>query len=181
MDARGAKQSLPVKNIGTVSVATSTDREIVITRIFDAPRAVVFKAWTSAEHVAKWWDPSGVPLAVCEIDLRPDGAFRWVHRAPGGGEGYSFTGVYREIVPPEKLVFSVSMFPSSPAPVGTLVFTADGKKTKLTMTIACATNEDRDALLQMRIDSGTAQTLENLAEYLQNLAQISAKGLESGC
>jgi uncharacterized protein YndB with AHSA1/START domain len=159
-----------MKNIGTVKIATPTEREIVITRFFDAPRAVVFEAWTNAEHVAHWWDPSGVPLAVCEIDLRPNGAFRWVHRAPDGGTGHSFTGIYREIVPPEKLVFTVRMFPTSPEPVGTLVFTEDGKKTKLTMTIECATNKDREALLQMRIDAGTAQTLENLAKFLSTIA-----------
>jgi uncharacterized protein YndB with AHSA1/START domain len=159
-----------VKNIGAVKITTLTDREIVITRIFDAPRAVVFEAWTTAEHVAQWWDPSGKPLAVCEIDLRPDGAFRWIHRAPDGGEGHSFTGIYREIAPPEKLVFTVRLFPSSPEPVGTLVFTEDGKKTKLTMTIECMTKKDRDSLLQMRIDAGTAQTLENLAAYLPKIA-----------
>jgi len=142
----------------------------VITRIFDAPRAVVFEAWTTAEHVAQWWDPSGKPLAVCEIDLRPHGAFRWIHRAPDGGEGHSFTGIYREIAPPEKLVFTVRLFPSGPEPVGTLVFTEDGKKTKLTMTIECMTKKDRDSLLQMRIDAGTAQTLENLAAYLPKIA-----------
>jgi uncharacterized protein YndB with AHSA1/START domain len=159
-----------VKNIGTAKIATLTDREIVITRTFNAPRPVVFEAWTKAEHVAHWWDPGGVPLAVCEIDLRPNGVFRWVHRAPDGREGHSFTGIYREINPPEKLVFTVRMFPSSPEPVGTLVFTEDGKKTTLTMTIECATKMDRDALLQMRIDAGTAQTLENLAAYLPRIA-----------
>jgi uncharacterized protein YndB with AHSA1/START domain len=159
-----------LKNTGMIAVTTPTDREIVITRIFDAPRAVVFEAWTKAAHVAHWWDPSGVPLAVCEIDLRPNGAFRWIHRAPDGREGHSFTGIYREIAPPEKLVFTVRMFPSSPDPVGTLVFTKDGKKTKLTMTIECATKKDRDALLQMRVDAGTTQTLENLARYLQKIA-----------
>jgi uncharacterized protein YndB with AHSA1/START domain len=159
-----------VKNIGTVRITIPTDREIVITRIFDAPRAVVFEAWTNPEHVAHWWDPSGVPLAVCEIDLRPNGAFRWVHCAPDGGEGHAFTGIYQEIVPPEKLVFTVRMFPSSPEPVGTLTFTGEGKKTKLTITIECATSKDRDALLQMRIDAGTAQTLENLAAYLPKIA-----------
>ena len=159
-----------MKNIGAVKITTLTDREIVITRIFDAPRAVVFEAWTTAEHVAQWWDPSGKPLAVCEIDLRPHGAFRWIHRAPDGGEGHSFTGIYREIAPPEKLVFTVRLFPSCPEPVGTLVFTEDGKKTKLTMTIECMTKKDRDSLLQMRIDAGTAQTLENLAAYLPKIA-----------
>ena len=102
------------------------------------------------------------------------GAFRWVHRGPDGGEGHSFTGVYREIVPPEKLVFTVRMFPSSPELVGTLVFTEDGKKTKLTMGIECTTKKDRDALLQMRIDAGTALTLENLAAYLPKITQASS-------
>ena len=90
--------------------------------------------------------------------------------APDGGEGYSFTGIYREIAPPEKLVFTVRLFPSGPEPVGTLVFAEDGKKTKLTMTIECMTKKDRDSLLQMRIDAGTAQTLENLAAYLPKIA-----------
>src|SRR5260370_10097903 len=159
-----------MKNIGTVKITTPTDCEIVITRLFDAPRAVVFEAWTNAGIVAHWGGPSGVPLAICAIDLRPNGAFRWVHRAPDGGEGHSFTGIYREIAPPERLVFTVRMFPSSPDPVGTLVFTEDGKKTKLTRTIESATNKDRDALLQMRIDAGTAQTLENLAKFLSMIA-----------
>ena len=74
-----------MKNTGTFTVTTPTDREIVLTRIFDAPRAVVFEAWTKAEHVANWWDPSGVPLSVCEIDLRPNGAFRWVNSGSRNG------------------------------------------------------------------------------------------------
>jgi uncharacterized protein YndB with AHSA1/START domain len=135
----------------------------VVTRLFDAPRVLVFEAWTKAEHVTHWWDPSGVPLAVCEIDLRPNGAFRWVNRAPDGGEGHSFTGIYREIVQPEKLVFTGA------AGFASLVFTEEGQKTKLSMTIECATKQDRDALLQMRVDAGTAQTLENLAAYLTTI------------
>ena len=152
-----------MNNFGAVTITTPGDREIVVTRIFDAPRDLVFEAWTKAEHVAHWWDPSGVPLAVCEIDLRPNGAFRWVNRAPDGGEGHSFAGVYQEITPPVKLVFTGMMGSAS------LVFTKEGKKTKLTMTIACATREGRDALLQMRVDAGTARTLENLAAYLPTM------------
>ena len=167
MEGRGERERTPVNNIGPVTITTPGDRQIVITRLFDAPRALVFEAWTKAEHVARWWDPSGVPLAVCEIDLRPNGAFRWVNRGPDGGEGYSFTGIYREITPPEKLVFSS---PSSPESGSTLVFAEDGKKTKLTITIQCATKEERDALLQMRVDAGTARTLENLAAYLPTIA-----------
>jgi uncharacterized protein YndB with AHSA1/START domain len=155
-----------VNNFGAVNVTTPGDRRIVITRAFDAPRTLVFEAWTKAEHVTHWWDPCGAPLLVCEINLRPNGAFRFVNRAPDGGEGHSFSGVYREIRPPEKLVFG---FPAS-AGVSTLIFNEEGNKTKLTITIECATKEERDALLQMRIDAGTAQTLNNLAAYLPTIA-----------
>ena len=153
-----------MKNTGMFTVATPTDREIVLTRIFDAPRAVVFEAWTKAEHVARWWDPSGAPLSICEIDLRPGGTFRWVNN--DRGVEHPFTGTYREITAPERLVFTVRILRSRPDPVSTLVFSENGAKTKLTMTIDCDSVEDRDALLQMHIDVGTARTLENLAEYL---------------
>jgi uncharacterized protein YndB with AHSA1/START domain len=149
--------------------ADATNATIVITHVFEAPRAVVFEAWTKPEHVTQWWDPSGDPLAVCEIDLRPNGTFRWVHGGPHGAD-YPFTGTYREITPPERLVFTVRAFPGTPESVGTLIFTEDGKKTKLTMTIECQSIEHRDALLEMRVDVGTAQTLKNLAEYLHTIA-----------
>ena len=167
MVRRGDRERVPVNNIGPVTITTPSDRQIVVTRLFDAPRPLVFEAWTKAEHVARWWDPSGVPLAVCEIDLRPGGAFRWVNRAPDGGEGHSFAGIYREIDPPGKLVFTS---PDSRDRGATLVFTEEGRKTKLTITMECATRQERDAMLQMRVDAGTAQTLENLAAYLPTIA-----------
>ena len=71
MDGRSDREAALVNNIGPVTITTPGDRQIVVTRLFDAPRALVFEAWTKSEHVAHWWDPSGVPLAVCEIDLRP--------------------------------------------------------------------------------------------------------------
>ena len=150
-------------DIESLTVTTPGDRVIVMTRLFDAPRSVVFKAWTQPEHVAQWWDPSGTPLSVCEIDLRPKGMFRWVH---AGGAAHEFSGTYQEITAPERLVFTVAMFPTRPAPLATLLFTEFGTKTKLTMTIACASTDDRDSLLQMRVDEGTSQTFRNLAQYL---------------
>lgn len=156
-----------MKNAGTFKVTTPTDRDILLTRTFDAPRAAVFEAWTKAEHVKHWWDTSGVQLSICEIDLRPNGVFRWVNRAHG--TEHTFAGTYREITPPERLVFTVKIFPSRPDPLTTLLFSEDGSKTKLTMKIECNSIEDRDALLQMRIDVGTGRTLENLAEYLNRV------------
>ncbi|MES2521930.1 MAG: SRPBCC domain-containing protein [Gemmatimonadota bacterium] len=147
-------------------VSLPNEREIVITRTFGAPRAIVFDMWTNAEHIARWWDPSGVPLAACEIDLRPGGAFRFVH----DGAGHAFTGVYREIDPPSRLVFTTPSA-SGAGSTGTLAFSAVGERTLLVMTIACVSKSDRDALLAMRVDAGTARTLDNLDEYLGSLAR----------
>ena len=147
-------------------MALPSDRAIVITRTFAAPPSVVFDAWTIAEHVAQWWDPGGAPLTRCEIDLRPGGAFRF-EAATGPTAQQAFTGSYREIVRPTRLV----MVTPGPSPnsesVGTLVFDEHDGMTTLTLTIESATKADRDALLRMRVDAGTRQTLENLADYLR--------------
>ena len=140
------------------------DREIVITRRFSAPRALVFDMWTKAEHVTHWWDPNRLPLAECVIDLRPGGAFRFVNAGPHG-VGHAFAGTYREIDPPATLVFTTPG-PSGADAIGTLEFSEHDDATVLTMTISCASKADRDALLAMRVDAGTARTLDNLAEYL---------------
>jgi uncharacterized protein YndB with AHSA1/START domain len=165
VDAPGDKETSGMENTRSAKVTTPSEREIVITRAFDAPRTVVFDAWTKAEHVAQWWDPGRAPLAVCEIDLRPNGAFRFVNRGPEGMR-HPFTGVYREILAPARLVFTTRISPSGAESVGTLVFSEHGGRTTLTMTIACQSMADRDALLKMRIDVGTSRTLDNLDEYL---------------
>ncbi len=169
VDARNDKGRSVLGRSGGASIATPSDREIVITRVFNAPRAVVFDTWTKAEHVAHWWDPSGVPLAACEIDLRPNGAFRFVNQGPDGMQ-HAFTGIYREIVAPARLVFTARISPSGAESVGTLVFTENEGRTTLVMTIACQSRADRDALLKMQIDVGTARTLDNLDEYLGTIA-----------
>ena len=156
-----------MKYTGGFTVTLPTDREILLTRTFEAPRTAVFEAWTNPEHVKHWWDPSGVPLSSCEIDLRPGGSFRWVNSAHGGE--HVFTGTYREIMPPERLVFTVKILPSSPGALTRLVFSQEGSQTRLMMSIECASIEDRDALLQMRVDAGTGRTLENLAMYLERV------------
>ena len=150
--------------IRNATVVLPTDREIVITRAFDAPRAVVFDAWTSPEHVTQWWDPGRVPLAACEIDLRPGGAFRFVHQGPAG-PGRVFAGSYREISAPARLVFT-TISPSGAESIGTLIFHEHQGVTTLTLTIACASSADRDELLKMRVDAGTVRTLDHLDAYL---------------
>jgi uncharacterized protein YndB with AHSA1/START domain len=146
-------------------VADPAKPTLVMTQTFDAPRIDVFEAWTTPEQVALWWDPTGAKLAVCEIDLRPGGAFRWINQGETGAE-HPFTGTYREIVPPERLVFEVWTSPASPPQLGTLVFTEGEGGTTLTMTIECQSVAQRDAMLAMRIDAGTARTLQNLAAHL---------------
>jgi uncharacterized protein YndB with AHSA1/START domain len=147
------------------TVTTPSDRSIVITRDFDAPRTVVFEAWTHAKHVKQWWDPNRVPLAICEIDLRPGGAFRFVNQG-SDGTTHPFTGTYREIAAPGRLVFATRVAPSGGETIGTLVFSEHKGRTTLTLTMECASQEDRDALLRMRVDVGTTHTLSNLADYL---------------
>lgn len=151
----------------SATATTPNDRTIVITRNFDAPRALVFEAWTTPGHVAAWWDPTGRALAACEIDLRPGGAFRFVH---ANGAGHAFEGHYREIAPPSRLVFATRATATRAEAVGTLTFTERAGRTTLIMTIECQSKADRDALLAMRIDSGTMQSLENLDAYLRSLA-----------
>lgn len=154
---------MDVSNHATVK--TVSEREILITRTFAAPRDVVFDAWTNPAHVAAWWDPSGMRLAVCEIDLRPDGAFRFVHQGPGGF-GHTFAGIYREIIQPERLIFTTRSSSSGGESRGTLIFSEHQGLTTLTMTIACASKADLDALIRMRVDVGTMRTLDNLGDYI---------------
>jgi uncharacterized protein YndB with AHSA1/START domain len=81
------------------------ERELVITRILDAPRDVVFRAWTERDRVARWWGPQGFVTTYCDMDIRPGGAFRVCMRSPEGAEHWK-QGIYREIVAPERLVFT---------------------------------------------------------------------------
>ena len=168
MPARSDKETPEMENTRRAKVTTPSEREIVIERVFDAPRTLVFEARTKAEHVAHWWDPSGAPLAVCEIDLRPNGAFRFVNSGPDGAK-YPFSGFYREITPPSRLVIGGSSPMSNGESVCTLAFSEQDGKTTLTMTFECQSRADRDALLQMRVDEGTTQTLDNLDEYLRTI------------
>ena len=156
----------PTDDYRSAQVTLPSDCEILIIRAFAAPREVLFEAWTNPEHLARWWDPSSERLAWCDIDLRPNGTFRFVPR----GAMPPFIGTYREIVPPERLVFSTVVAQSGEESIGTLLFEERDGCTILRLTIACASQADRDALLEMRIDAGTLQTLENLNEYVARLS-----------
>ncbi len=155
-----------IDSMKRAEVALPSDREIVITRSFDAPKELVFEAWTKPEHVTHWWDPTRAPLERCEIDLRPGGAFRFQHRSHGGA-GYVFSGTYREIAPPTRLVFTTPS-PSGGETIGKVELSGSGEHTSLVVTMTCASKSDRDALLRVGVDAGTVQTLENLHDYLSS-------------
>jgi uncharacterized protein YndB with AHSA1/START domain len=93
------------RQIGKLTLTVPSDREIVLARVFDAPRRLVWEAYTKPEHVPHWYGLRGSVMPVCEIDLRPGGAWRYVVRESDGAE-YAFRGEFREVVPPERLVYT---------------------------------------------------------------------------
>src|SRR5580700_488268 len=105
--------------------------ELVMTRVFDAPRRLVFEAWTKAEHVSRWFAPRPLTLPRCELDFRPGGVFRFFMRAPDGTE-YPFEGAFREIVAPERIVFTGKIHEGNDS-VTTVTFAEHDGKTTLTM------------------------------------------------
>jgi uncharacterized protein YndB with AHSA1/START domain len=149
---------------GTLTVTTPSDREIVMTRVFDAPRALVFEAHSKCEHVRQWWG-RGNPLD-CDMDFRAGGKYRFVEHADDGNE-YGFRGEYREIATPERIVQTFE-FEGMPGHVSveTLTFTEEGGKTTLTSTIVFDSVEDRDGMLSSGMEQGAKESLDHLAALL---------------
>jgi uncharacterized protein YndB with AHSA1/START domain len=152
-----------------LEVTTPSDREIVITRLFDAPRGLVFEAHTSCEHMSNWWGPRKYEFASCELDFRPGGKWRIVHRADGE-EDQGFRGEFREIVPPEKIVWTFE-WEGMPGHVSveTLTLEEQDGKTLLTASSVYDTVEDRDGMLQSGMEEGAAEAMDRLDEYLEVL------------
>jgi uncharacterized protein YndB with AHSA1/START domain len=156
--------------VGATTFATPTDREFVITRVLDAPRRLVFEAWTNPEHLPHWLlGPEGWTMPVCEIDLRPGGAWRFVWRHADGTE-MVMRGVYREIAPPERLVSTESWGGDWPETINTLVFTEEDGQTTLACTILYPSKEAREAALKTGMKEGVSLSYDRLGEYLQTLA-----------
>jgi uncharacterized protein YndB with AHSA1/START domain len=152
-------------------VTTPSDREIVITRLFNAPRHLVFEAMTKPEHVRRWWGQlgDGYSVPVCEIDLRVGGAWRFVNRHPNGE--VAFRGKYVDIAPPSRVVFTEVMEPyPEPGSEVTAVFTEEGGKTRLTATCLYPSQEIRDIVINSGMERGAAisyDRLEDVATELQ--------------
>jgi uncharacterized protein YndB with AHSA1/START domain len=155
-----------VANSESFRMTTPSDREIRLTRLFDAPRALVFEAMHTPEHVKQWWGclAEGYSVPVCEIDLRPGGAWRFVNRLPNGKE-VAFHGVYREIAPPERVV-NTEIFEEYPdvESVVTTILAEEKGKTRLTVTAAYPSVEVRDMVLESGMDRGAALSYDRLEE-----------------
>jgi uncharacterized protein YndB with AHSA1/START domain len=152
--------------IGDTTFATPSDREIVITRVFDAPRRSVFEALTEPGRVPQWYGPRGWTLPVCEIDLRPGGTWRHVCRGPDGTD-MGMRGVYREATPPSRLVTTESFDDHPGESLNTVVLSEEGGGTRITTTVLYPSKEVRDAVLASGIPDGAAQTYDRLAEYVR--------------
>ena len=155
------------KSGSALKVTTPSDREIVMTRVFDAPRNLVFEAHSSCEHMSHWWGPIGYKFVSCEIDFRSGGAWRIVHAGPDGEE-YGFRGEYREIVRPERIVWTFE-FEGMPGHVSveTMTLEEHDGKTTLAATSVFDSVEARDGMLQSGMESGAAETYDRLDEYLK--------------
>ena len=166
-----------MNNTGNLKVTTPTDREIAMTRVFDAPRNLVFDAWTKPELLKRWLGVrGGWTFAVCEVDLKVGGAYRYVWRGPGGAE-LRMGGVYREIVRPERLVATENFddpWYDGEALDTTVMVERDGKTT-VTTTGLYVSREVRDAVLKSPMERGVAESYDKLAEVLASTPAGSAK------
>lgn len=157
-------------NVGTTTFTTPSDRELAATRVFDAPRRLVFDAHTKPEHIRHWMlGPEGWTMPVCEVDLRPGGGWHFVWRRADGDE-MEMRGVYKEVVPPVKLVSTESWGGDWPETINTVTLTEKDGKTTLTMTILYPSKEARDAALKTGMKEGMSQSYERLADYLHSMA-----------
>ena len=157
-------------NSHTFTVTTPSDQEIRMTRLFDAPRRLVFDAMTRPEHVKRWWGclGDGYSVPVCEIDLRPGGRWRFVNRHPKGEA--AFHGEYREVTPPGRVVFT-EIFEDFPdvESVVTAELSDEGGKTRLTATVWYPSTEVRDMVMKSGMATGAGISYDRLEDLVAEL------------
>jgi len=155
--------------MATGNVMANKEQELVLTRVIDAPRELVFKAWTDPKQVAQWWGPRGFSNPVCELDLRPGGAIR-IHMRGPDGTVYPMTGVYNEVVEPERLVFTSAALDEKGHPMfevlTTVTFAEQGGKTKQTMRARVIKITPQAAPYIAGMEQGWTQSLERLTAYM---------------
>lgn len=160
--------------VGQTNVAmdSADDRTVVIARIFDAPRALVFKMFTTPEHLAQWWGPKGWTLPVCRMDFRPGGVWHYCMRGPNGEESWG-KAVYQEVVEPERIVY-LDTFSNAegtavagmPEILATVIFTEHEGRTKLTNRAQFASAKEVESVLEMGMVQGLTETWDRLEAYL---------------
>jgi uncharacterized protein YndB with AHSA1/START domain len=167
-----AEKSKPAAVRAGKDSGNGSGEELVVTRVFDAPRALVFKVWTDPKHMARWWGPHHFTNPRCELDARPGGAIL-IHMRGPDGTVYPMTGVFHEVVPPERLVFASAV----PGPDGkslfeilnTVTFAERGGKTTLTVR-ARVTMKTAGAEQFLRgMEAGWTQSLERLQRYVASV------------
>jgi uncharacterized protein YndB with AHSA1/START domain len=159
-----------MRTSGSAVVTLPSDTEILITREFDAPRHLVYRAWTTPELITRWWSGDRGEVASIEVDLRPGGAWRYVMIANGGFE-VAFHGEYQEIVPGERIV-STEIFEGMPAAgaVSTTTFEENGDRTRLSILVRHQNKENRDAHIASGMEDGLQEALNYLEQVARSLA-----------
>lgn len=165
-----------MKIVGMLKIVPQGEREIVMSREFDAPRGMVFEAITMPKHVRRWLSgPPGWEMSVCEMDVRVGGRYRWVWRSLEGGGAMGMTemgmgGEYREVTPPSRLVqteqFDQAWYPG--IGIGTMELSEHGGRTLLTQTMLYESREARDTVMQSGMEEGVAPSYDRLEALLAN-------------
>jgi uncharacterized protein YndB with AHSA1/START domain len=154
-----------MKNTGELQVTLPSDREIVLTRVFNAPRELVFDAFRKPEMLKHWFGPRGWALVVCEVDFRVGGGFRFVLRGPEAQE-MGMRGTYVELEPPERSVHMESFDDYPGESRVTAEFIEEGDKTRFVATVQYPSQSVRDIVLQSGMEDGAAESYDKLAEML---------------
>jgi uncharacterized protein YndB with AHSA1/START domain len=167
---------MSVASSGTATVALPTDEQILITREFDAPKHLVYKAFTTPELVKRWWNAKRGEMTVAEIDLRVGGKWRYAMVATDGGFEVAFHGEYREIVPNERIV-STETFEGLPegvseeegTTVNTATFTEMDGRTTLTILVQAPSKASRDAIIESGMEAGMQDAMDLLEQVAISL------------
>lgn len=158
-----------MKNSHTFELAPRGEREIVVTRVFDAPKKLVYRAFTEPALVKRWMNgPGGYSMPVCDIDLRVGGSYRYVWKSDKDGSEMGLVGEFREIVPGERIV-RTETFQGAWSPgetVGTVELEESGGKTTVTTTVVYASKQVRDGMLKSGMKEGMAMSYDRLEEIL---------------
>jgi uncharacterized protein YndB with AHSA1/START domain len=158
------------KSSGATTLSLPSDREIVMERVFTAPRALIFKAYTDPDLIPRWWGPRRYTTTVDKMDVKVGGVWRFIQRDEAGRE-FAFNGVYREIVPPDRLAYTFE-FEGMPGHVllETVTFEEHAGQTKVKVTSLFTSVEDRDGMLHSGMEEGANESQDRLAELLATMA-----------